>query len=56
MAEDGLFLEHRTSDFVTQESQFAFYILRGSYFGDWYIQNNVMRAILATPSHGLAVV
>ncbi len=35
----------------------GFYVLKGSYFGDWnYTENNFMRAVLALPDSGLAAV
>jgi hypothetical protein len=38
-----------------QEAPIGFYLLKGSYFGEWSGYNDsFMRALLATPKHGLA--
>jgi hypothetical protein len=37
----------RTSDFAADSLQSVFTVLAGSYFGDWDIQNNLLRAPLA---------
>lgn len=42
-----------TSDFATSEFYAVFTMLFGSYFGDWDIQNNVMRAPLANAGYPL---
>lgn len=41
-----------TSDFVTKKGA-VFNFLFGSYFGDWNVQNNFLRAPLASPENGL---
>ncbi|MCL5096527.1 MAG: hypothetical protein M1608_03135, partial [Candidatus Omnitrophica bacterium] len=48
---------HTIADLVNPatEPPIAFYMLKGSYFGEWNIENDLMRAILATPNYGLAV-
>jgi hypothetical protein len=47
---------HSTFDIVdpAKEPQAAFYILDGSYFGDWMMENNLLRGVLSTPNYGLA--
>lgn len=42
-----------TTDFVTGDPKAIFYLLHGSYFGDWNNQDNFLRAALATPNYGL---
>ena len=44
------------SDFAARDFQGAFYLLFGSYFGDWDSSNNLLRAALASRSGGLASV
>jgi hypothetical protein len=39
-----------------QEPRVGFYLLKGSYFGDWNLSNNLLRACLATRNYGLASV
>ncbi|MDA1276258.1 MAG: FG-GAP repeat protein [Verrucomicrobia bacterium] len=53
---EGTYMEHHSSDFINSEPKVAFYALLGSYFGDWLLGDDFMRAALATPSYGLAVV
>jgi hypothetical protein len=43
-----------TSDFAIQSPQCVFYMLDGSYFGDWDSPDNLLRAALASPGYGLA--
>lgn len=38
------------------EPQIGFHMLLGSYFGDWNMTNDFMRAVLATPAYGLAAI
>jgi hypothetical protein len=42
----------QTADFATKDSKVIFTMLFGSYFGDWDIENNFLRAPLCT-SYGL---
>lgn len=53
-----LFLKHTTADLGNGviEAPIVFYELLGSWFVDWNLQNDFMRATLATPNYGLAVV
>ncbi len=44
-----------TNDFASKDSKAIFTMLFGSYFGDWNVVNNVLRAPLAT-SYGLTCV
>ena len=42
-----------TSNFAATDTKTAFTFLFGSYFGDWDVSNNFLRAPLATTSYGL---
>ena len=42
-----------TADFAEKDPRAVFVMLLGSYFGDWDVQNNFLRAPLATKSYGL---
>jgi hypothetical protein len=42
-----------TDDFAANDVRAVFTMFFGSYFGDWDSQNNLMRAVLASPTHGL---
>ncbi|MEO8426550.1 MAG: VCBS repeat-containing protein, partial [Verrucomicrobiota bacterium] len=46
---------HSTSDLAdpAKEPPIGFYLLGGSYFGDWNTSDNLMRACLATSNYGL---
>lgn len=57
LAVEGNFMQHSTQQLTGgSESKIAFYLLMGSYFGDWLFQNDFLRATIATPNHGLAAV
>jgi hypothetical protein len=43
-----------TAEFAAGDPQAVFYILHGSYFGDWNSEDNFLRAAMATPHMGLA--
>lgn len=43
-----------TTDLVEADPQAAFFLLFGSWLGDWDSQDDFMRAVLATPTYGLA--
>jgi hypothetical protein len=43
-----------TSDFANRQSRCVFYMLHGSYFGDWDSEDNILRASLASSGYGLA--
>ena len=45
-----------TLDLVEMDIQTSFVMLLGSALGDWDLQDNLMRAVLATPTYGLACV
>jgi hypothetical protein len=49
-------IEHTSIELLTPqgEPKVAFHLLLGSYFGDWNMPNDLMRATLATPDYGLA--
>jgi hypothetical protein len=42
-----------TKDFVTGDPKAIFYMLHGSWFGDWDNTDNFLRAAIATPTYGL---
>jgi Ca2+-binding RTX toxin-like protein len=42
-----------TTDFMSNESNVVFSVFFGSYFGDWDVPNNFLRAPLAGPGYGL---
>lgn len=42
-----------TSQLAVSDPRVVFTMFYGSYFGDWDSQNNVMRAVLATPNYTL---
>jgi len=44
-----------TTDIVNQDPKAVFYMLEGSHFGNWDVADNIERAVLATPTMGLAV-
>lgn len=44
-----------STDIVAQDPKVVFYMLEGSHFGNWDHTDNIMRAVLATPTMGLAV-
>lgn len=43
-----------TADFAARHPQCAFFMLHGSFFGDWDFPDNFLRAALASPGRGLA--
>lgn len=45
-----------TADFAAKPSKAVFTLLFGSYFGDWDSRDNLLRAPLASESHGLVAV
>jgi uncharacterized repeat protein (TIGR02543 family) len=42
-----------TADFAASTYKAMFYMLFGSYFGDWDVQNSFLRAPLGNPTYGL---
>ena len=49
----GLYNDMWSSDVVGQDARAVFSMLYGSHMGEWDTQDNVLRAMLATPSLGL---
>jgi len=49
----GPYYEMETTDLVPANPQAVFTMIFGSWFGDWDSQDNIMRAVLATPTWGL---
>ena len=49
---------HYSADLAdpTKEPLVAFYVLSGSYFGEWQLQDDFLRATVATPTYGLEAV
>jgi len=45
-----------TTEFVSHDVKTAFALLFGSWLGDWDSEDNILRAVLALPSYGLASV
>ncbi len=45
--------EHSTRDLVGREVPVSFWVLGGSFFGDWNTPDNLLRAALAETSYGL---
>lgn len=50
----GQFADVRSADLLRPGARGTFYLLFGSWFVDWSKPDNVMRAALAAPTHGLA--
>lgn len=50
----GQFSDVRSADLLNPGARATFYLLFGSWFVDWSKPDNVMRAALAAPTHGLA--
>jgi hypothetical protein len=50
----GMFKDGTTTDFVKSDAQAVFFLMFGSWFGDWDSQDDIMRSVLALPSCGLA--
>lgn len=42
-----------TLDVVQQDMKAVFFMLFGSWLGDWDSEDNIMKAVMATPSYGL---
>ena len=42
-----------TDNFVSGDPKAIFYLLHGSYFGDWNTLDNFLRSAIATPNYGL---
>jgi len=49
----GAYYEMETTDLVAADPQAVFTMVFGSWFGDWDNQDNLQRAVLATPTYGL---
>lgn len=49
----GQYYDGTSADFVSNDIQAAFLLLFGSWFGDFDAQDDLMRAVLATPTYGL---
>jgi hypothetical protein len=45
-----------SSDFAASDPRAIFYLLHGSYFGDWNTRNNFLRSAIATPTYGLVAI
>jgi len=51
----GIYHDLWSSDIVGQDAKAIFSMLYGSHFGEWDTTDNIMRAMLATPTMGLTV-
>jgi hypothetical protein len=45
-----------TDDFAASDVKSVFLMLHGSYFGDWDVPDNFLRAAIATPTYSLAAI
>ncbi|HEY6228584.1 MAG TPA: C25 family cysteine peptidase [Verrucomicrobiae bacterium] len=45
-----------TANFANGDPQAIFYLLHGSYFGDWNTTDDFLRAAIATPNYGLVAI
>ncbi|MDB6039337.1 MAG: hypothetical protein JWM99_3178 [Verrucomicrobiales bacterium] len=45
-----------TADFAATDVKSVFLMLHGSYFGDWDVTDNFLRAAIATPTYSLAAI
>ncbi len=54
LGNDDIYYTMRTPDLYNADPQSVFVMLFGSWFGDWDCQDDLMRAVLATPTYGLA--
>jgi hypothetical protein len=52
----GLYHGMTSTDLVGNDAKAVFVVFFGSWMGDWNTQDNLVRAVLATPSYGLAAV
>ncbi len=50
----GPFKDGTTTDFVRSDARAVFFLMFGSWFGDWDSEDDIMRGVLALPSCGLA--
>lgn len=50
---DGSFLDVWSTDFVALDAHAVFVIMFGSWFGNWDSTDDLLRAVLATPTMGL---
>lgn len=49
----GTYSDVWSTDIVGQNAKAVFVMLDGSHFGNWDHQDNILRAVLATPTYGL---
>jgi hypothetical protein len=54
MGTNGLYNDLYSTDVIDEDLKAVFVMLFGSWFGEWDVPDNLMRAFLATPSLGLA--
>ena len=53
---NGTNIQYTASNLAANEPEIGFYLLDGSYFGDWNEIDNFTRACLGTPTYGLGAV
>jgi hypothetical protein len=49
----GTYFDVWSTDIVGQQAKAIFVMLDGSHFGNWDHEDNILRAVLATPTYGL---
>jgi hypothetical protein len=54
MGSHGLYYDVWTTDIIAQDAKAVFFMLEGSWMGNWDHTDNFLRSVLATPTMGLA--
>jgi hypothetical protein len=54
MGTHGQYFDSWTTDIVSQDAKAVFFMLEGSWMGNWDHTDNYLRSVLATPTMGLA--
>jgi hypothetical protein len=54
MGTNGQYFDAWTTDIVSQDAKAVFFMLEGSWMGNWDHTDNFLRSVLATPTMGLA--
>jgi hypothetical protein len=54
MGVHGLYYDAWSTDIVAQDAKAVFFMIEGSWMGNWDHTDNFMRSVLATPSMGVA--
>jgi hypothetical protein len=53
---NGPYYTATSVDLVSNDIKSVFVVFFGSWMGDWNVQDNLLRSVLATPSYGLAAI